>query len=127
MTKRGDWGDVDPGSPLTNINDSGGGGGGGGPTDVHILYQKNHNFRMCLLKRVTTFFSKPKKFLNSFFATQKNPSVFHRPKRITFGQNFKPQKFTQIPPLPSLKYVSGAPGDVGNRTNFDVLFYTVII
>ena len=26
MTKRGDWGDVDPGSPLTNINDSGGGG-----------------------------------------------------------------------------------------------------
>ena len=46
-------------------------------------------------------FSTPKKFLSPVFAAQKIP--------------------------PSLNYVSGAPGDVGNRTNFDVLFYTVTI
>ena len=38
------------------------------------------------------------------FATQKNPSVFHRP----FGQNVRPKKILRTPP--SLKYVSGAPG-----------------
>ena len=43
------------------------------------------------------------------FATQKNPGVFHRPKKIPFGQNVRPKKILQTPP--SLKYVSGAPGD----------------
>ena len=42
------------------------------------------------------------------FATQKNPGVFHRPKKISFGQNVRPQKILRTPP--SLKYVSGAPG-----------------
>ena len=42
------------------------------------------------------------------FATQKNPGVFHRPKKIPFGQNVRPQNILRIPP--SLKYVSGAPG-----------------
>ena len=42
------------------------------------------------------------------FATQKNPGVFHRPKKIPFGQNVRPKKILRIPP--SLKYVSGAPG-----------------
>ena len=40
------------------------------------------------------------------FATQKNPSVSHRPKKIPFGQNFRPKKILRTPP--SLKYVSGA-------------------
>ena len=44
-------GDVDPGASLTNFNDR------GGPTEVHILYQKKITiFKMCLLKKVTTFF-----------------------------------------------------------------------
>ena len=42
------------------------------------------------------------------FATQKNPGVFHRPKKIPFGQNVRPKKILRS--LPSLKYVSGAPG-----------------
>ena len=42
------------------------------------------------------------------FATQKNPGVFHRPKKIPFGQNLRPKKILRTPP--SLKYVSGAPG-----------------
>ena len=43
------------------------------------------------------------------FATQKNPGVFHRPQKIPFGQNVRPKKIRQTPP--SLKYVSGAPGN----------------
>ena len=84
MAKGGDWGGGggDPGAPLTNFNDR------GALTEVRILNQKNHNFRMCLLKKVTTFFSIPKKYLNLFFITQKNPGFFLRSKRIFFGQNF---------------------------------------
>ena len=43
------------------------------------------------------------------FANQNNPRVFHRPKKITFGQNSRPKKMIRTPP--SLKYVSGAPGE----------------
>ena len=48
------------------------------------------------------------------FVTQKNPRVFHRPKKILFGQNVRPKKILRTPPAPapSLKYVSGAPGYV---------------
>ena len=46
----------DPGAPLTNFND---GGGVGGPTEVHILCPKNHNFRICLPKKITTFLAYP--------------------------------------------------------------------
>ena len=71
-------------------------GGGGGVRQRFIFYtQKNHNFRICLPKKITTFlgttqknllvpFPQSKKIpLFFFFATQKNPSVFHRPKKIT--------------------------------------------
>ena len=62
-------------------------------------------------KKSLVFLTYPKrKSLSSFFATQKNPSVFHRPKKITFGQNFRPKKITRTPLPPSLKYVSGTPG-----------------
>ena len=53
-----------PGAPLTNFNDGGGGGGGGGGEvqQRFIFYaQKNHNFRICLPKKITTFLSIPKK------------------------------------------------------------------
>ena len=60
---------VDPGAPITNFNDR-----GGGLRQRFIFYtKKNHNFRMCLLKKVITFFSIPKIYLNLFFITQKIP------------------------------------------------------
>ena len=53
-------------------------------------------------KKSLLFLAYPKKSLSPFFATPKNPSVsfrdpknpgiFQRPKKITFGQNFRPQK-----------------------------------
>ena len=67
-------------------------------------------FRICLPKKITAFFSIPKTIPLSFFHNPKNPSVcffsatqkylgvFHRPKKITFAQNFKPKKITQTPP-----------------------------
>ena len=42
------------------------------------------------------------------FVTQENPGIFHRPKKIPFGQNVRPKKILRTPP--SLKFVSGAPG-----------------
>ena len=105
-----------PGTPLTYLNDE----EGGGVRQRFIFYtQKDLNFRICLPQKITTLFSIPKKIPYSFFrnpkeslcfffATQKNPGIFHRPKKITFGQHFRPQKITRNPP--SLKYVSGAPG-----------------
>ena len=34
------------------------------------------------------------------FATPKNPGVFHRPKKIPFGQNVRPKKILRTPPPP---------------------------
>ena len=68
----------------------------------YLAYPKNS---------LSPFFARPPKIpLFFFFATPKNSGVFHRPKKITFGQNFRPKKVTRTPPPPSLKYVSGAPG-----------------
>ena len=33
------------------------------------------------------------------FATPKNPGVFHRPKKIPFGQNVRPKKNPSDPPV----------------------------
>ena len=33
------------------------------------------------------------------FATAKNPGVFHRPKKIPFGQNVRPKKVLRTPPV----------------------------
>ena len=109
----------------------GGGGGGGGPTEFHILYPKNKNFRICLPGKITTsefvypkksllylaypknsispFFATPKKSLSFFFATQKNPGVFYRPKKITFGQNFRPKIVTRNLPPPVIKTCEWGP------------------
>ena len=55
-----------PGAPLTNFNDR-------GVQQRLIFYsQKDHNFRTCLPKKITTFFSIPKKF-PGFFCDPKNP------------------------------------------------------
>ena len=94
------------------------GGGGGSDRGSYFLPKKITTSEFVYPKKSLLFLTYPKKSLSSFFATQKNPSVFfatqknlgvfHRPKKITFGQNFRPKNITRTPP--SLKYVSGAPG-----------------
>ena len=98
-----------PGAPLTNFNER---EGGGAPTEVYILYpkksqlqnlstQKNHYFFSIPKKIPLSFFCNPPKIPLFFFATPKNPDIFHRPKKITLGQNFRPQKITRTsPPSP---------------------------
>ena len=104
-----------PGAGLTNFND---GGGGGGVRKRFIFYtQKNHNFRIWLSKKITTFFSIPKKFPLFFFRDPKTSQCLSYTQKITFGQNFRPKKNLGSPPpppppSPSLKYVSEAPGEL---------------
>ena len=47
-----------PQGPHLQILMVGGGGGGGGQRFIFYT-QKNHNFRICLPKKITTFFSIP--------------------------------------------------------------------
>ena len=92
-----------PGAPLTNFND----GGGGGPTEVHILYPKKSQLQNLSTQKILAYpkkslgpFSQPQKIPLFFFVTQKNPGVFHRPKKITLGQNFRPKKsLRSLPPI----------------------------
>ena len=106
-----------PGPPLTNFNDGGGEGmSGRGSYFIpkksqlqDLSSQKNHYFLLAY----------PKKSLNPFFATQKYPLYFFRdPKKSRssfidpknyFLSKFQTQK--NHPEPPSLKYLSGAPGD----------------
>ena len=80
-----------PGAPLTYFND----GVGGGPTEVHILYPKNPNFRICLPKKNPTFFSIPKKipqcFCISKFYYLSSGKLKHANFNFGFGQkqNYK--------------------------------------
>ena len=73
-----------PRGPTHKFYD-GGVGGGGGVRQRFIFYtQKNHNFRICLPKKINTFLAHPKKSLSPFFTTPKIPSVFlSRPKKIS--------------------------------------------
>ena len=103
------------GAPLTNFKD-----GEGGPTEVHILYPKNHNFKICLPQKITTLlaypppntlvlFTQPQKIPLFFSRPPKNPGVFQRPKKITLGQNFRPPKKSLGPPI--LKICEWGPWD----------------
>ena len=42
-------------------------------------------------------------------ATQKNPGVFHRPKKMPFGQNVRPRKILRTPPPPVIKICEWGP------------------
>ena len=56
---------VNPRGPLTYFND-GGGGGGGSDRGSYFIPQKNPNFKICLPKKIPTFFSIPKKIPQCF-------------------------------------------------------------
>ena len=112
------------GGPFTNFND-------GGVRQRFIFYtQKNHNFRICLPKKSLLFLAYPKKSLSPFFATQKYPSgFFSRPQKIpaSFIDPKKSLLAKLSDPknhsgLPSLKFVSGAPGMyILNTASFNLL------
>ena len=98
---------------MTNFNLMGWRGGGGGSNrgsyfipkklQLHNLStQEIHYFFQHTPKNPLVLFCNSKESLWFFFTTQKNPCVFHRPKK----------NHSDPPPPPplSLKYVSGAPG-----------------
>ena len=86
------------------------GRGGGGVRERFIFYtQRNHNFRICLPIKITTFFRNPQKSL-CFFRDPKKSWRYHRPKKLLLAKISDPKKSFNPPP-PSLKYVSGAPGE----------------
>ena len=82
------------GSPLTNFND---GGGGGSDRGSYFISKKITTSEFVYPKTSLLILAYPKKSLGRFFATQKNPGVFHRPKNITLGQDFRPKKITRTP------------------------------
>ena len=93
----------------------GGGGGGGSDRGSYFIPQKITSSEFVYPKKSLSPFFATQKIPLFFFPTQINHGVFHRPKTVTFGQNFRPKKITRTPPLPpaplpSLKYVSAAPG-----------------
>ena len=102
-------GDLYPGprGPTHKFYDGGGGGGGGRGsyfipkkiTTSDFVYPKKSLLFLAHPKNPLVLFSQPQKFpLFFYFATQKNLGVFHRPQKITFGQNFRPKKITRTPP-----------------------------
>ena len=97
MYKKGEL----PGAPLTNFNDEG--RGEGDPREVYILYPKKSQLQNLSANKNHSFFSiPPKKSLSPFFATpqypfvfmatQKNPGVFHRPKKSLLAKISDPKK-----------------------------------
>ena len=56
--------------------------------------KQNYKLRLCYF----SFEYNSPKNPSVVFATQKNPGVFHRPKKIPFGQNVRPKKILPTPP-----------------------------
>ena len=84
----------------------------GGESDrgSYFIPKKNHNFRICLPKKITTFFNIPQNIpipLGFFLRPQKIPASFIDPKESLLAKISDPKK--SLGP-PSLKYGSGAPG-----------------
>ena len=68
-------------------------------------------------KSLSSFFATPKKSLRFFFLhNPKNPGIFHRPKKITFDQNFRPKKITLTPPV--IKICEWGPWDAPTLLRF---------
>ena len=84
-------------------------GEGEGVRQRFIFYtQKDHNFRICLPQKITTFFSIPKKIPQSFFCNPKKSLCFFlRPKKIP--ASFIDPKKSLWAKISVLKY-PGAPG-----------------
>ena len=107
-----------PRAPLTNFNDGGVGGGGGSDRGSYFIPEKITTSEFVDPKISLHFLAYPKKSLRPFFATQKfplffatqeNPGAFHRPKKVTFGQNFRPKNITRTPPPPVIKICEWSP------------------
>ena len=86
-----------------------GGRGGGSDKGSYFTHKNITTSEFVYPKKSLPFLAYPKKSLY-FFPTQKFLASFIDPKKITFGQKFRPKKITRTPP--SLKYVSGTPGSL---------------
>ena len=93
--------------------------GGGGPTGFIFYTPKNHNFKMCLPKKITTFFSIPQKIPWSFFRNPKKslcfflrpkkiPAYFIDPKKSLWAKISDPKKSLGTPP-PVIKICEWGP------------------
>ena len=110
---------ITPGAPLTNFNNGGGSNRGSYfipqkiTTSEFVSTQKNHYFFLTHPKKSLSPFSATQIHPFVFSVTQKNPGVFHRPKKSLWAKISDPRKsLGPPPPSPSLKYVSGAPGTI---------------
>ena len=94
-----------PGAPLTNFTDR--------VARQRFIFctPKNHNFRICLPKKITTFFSipkkhplilfsQPKKSLVFFFRDPKKISSFIDPKKSLLPKILDPKNSLASPPPP---------------------------
>ena len=87
-----------PRGPYSQILMTGWGGGGGSDRGSYFKPQKITTSEFVYPKKSLVFLAYPKNIPLFFFATKKNPGIFHRPKKIILGQNFGPQKITRTPP-----------------------------
>ena len=67
-----------------------GGGGGGSDRGSYFVPKEITSSEFVYPKKSLSPFFATQKIPLFFFPTQRNPGVFHRPKTVTFGQNFRP-------------------------------------
>ena len=85
---------------------------GEGPTEVHILYKKNHNFRICLPKKSLFFLAYPQNPLVLFFATP--PPKIHRPKKSLLAK-ISDRRISLGPHPPVIKICEWGPWPLGSE------------
>ena len=59
--------------------------------------KQNYKLRLCYFLFELMKNTIPQKILLLFSRPKKNPGVFHRPKKIPFGQNVRPKKILRTP------------------------------
>ena len=92
-------------------------GGGRSGQKIHILYPKRSQLQnLSTQKKSLLYLAYPPKSPHSLFSQPKKiPASFIDPKRSLLAKISDPKNHSDPPPpSPSLKYVSGAPGDIAN-------------
>ena len=84
-----------PGDPLIYSNDR---MGGGGVWQRFIFHTQKISTLDFVYPKKSLLFLQPKKIPLLFFATQKNPAIFHRPKKSLLAKISDPKKSLGPPP-----------------------------